>query len=308
MSVGRRQNGTMTALATHSSSFARRSPTCCDSTIRRGGPMTSCSRRRRRSRRWAGSRRAPGGVAGEVAERSRVELGIERLSERGCRSASELIERVTQVVRVRGAAAHRTRGGDPGPVGFTGEPIEAEFPVVAAALAAVSSVRMLRARSSANSTAPGGRRPGPRSRPPSTNSSPKPRCRRRGRGAVHRRRAAGAGAGLGGVPRPRRPRARRRAGDAAPRVPARARPRRADPGHRGADARGRRRAHPPVRRAPVAAFGHRVHDRRGAADFVPHGEQPLRRPATPRRARAVIEPPPGRGSTPPSAAPRRRCS
>ncbi len=36
-------------------------------------------------------------IAGEVAERSRVELGGERLSaRRGCRSASELIERVTQ--------------------------------------------------------------------------------------------------------------------------------------------------------------------------------------------------------------------
>ena len=36
-------------------------------------------------------------VAGEVAERSRVELGDQRLSTRkGCRSAVELLERVTQ--------------------------------------------------------------------------------------------------------------------------------------------------------------------------------------------------------------------
>src|SRR4029453_11216701 len=35
--------------------------------------------------------------AGEVAERSRVELGDQRLStRRGCRSAAELLERVTQ--------------------------------------------------------------------------------------------------------------------------------------------------------------------------------------------------------------------
>ncbi|HEY6799751.1 MAG TPA: hypothetical protein VI121_03850, partial [Agromyces sp.] len=39
-------------------------------------------------------------VAGEIAERSRAELGDARLSERrSCRSASELIERVTQVSR-----------------------------------------------------------------------------------------------------------------------------------------------------------------------------------------------------------------
>lgn len=36
-------------------------------------------------------------AAGEVAERSRVELGDQRLStRRGCRSAAELVERVTQ--------------------------------------------------------------------------------------------------------------------------------------------------------------------------------------------------------------------
>lgn len=74
--------------------------------------------------------------AGEVGERSRVELGSERLSSRrGCRSASELVERVTQVsgteARRRIALGAATRGR----VGFTGEPLEAEFPGVAAALA-----------------------------------------------------------------------------------------------------------------------------------------------------------------------------
>jgi hypothetical protein len=75
--------------------------------------------------------------AGEVAERSRIELGDQRLSERkGCRSAVELIERVTQVSgfearrRIALGAATRARAG------FTGEPVGAVFPVVAAALAA----------------------------------------------------------------------------------------------------------------------------------------------------------------------------
>jgi 5-methylcytosine-specific restriction protein A len=75
--------------------------------------------------------------AGEIAERSRVELGDQRLStRRGCRSATELIERVT---RVSGAEARRrialgsaTRAR----VSFLGEPLEAEFPAAAAALAA----------------------------------------------------------------------------------------------------------------------------------------------------------------------------
>ena len=75
--------------------------------------------------------------AGEVAERSRVELGDQRLSTRmGCRSAVELVERVTQVSafearrRIALGSATRVRSG------FTGEPIEAAFPHVAAALAA----------------------------------------------------------------------------------------------------------------------------------------------------------------------------
>lgn len=75
--------------------------------------------------------------AGEVAERSRVELGDERLSTRsGCRSAIELVERVTQVsafeARRRIALGSATRARS----GFSGEAIEAVFPLVAAALAA----------------------------------------------------------------------------------------------------------------------------------------------------------------------------
>jgi hypothetical protein len=75
--------------------------------------------------------------AGEVAERSRVELGDARLSTRsGCRSAIELVERVTQVsafeARRRIALGSATRARS----GFSGEPIEAVFPAVAAALAA----------------------------------------------------------------------------------------------------------------------------------------------------------------------------
>jgi hypothetical protein len=75
-------------------------------------------------------------LAGEVAERSRVELGDQRLStRRGCRSAAELLERVTQVsgaeARRRIALGSATRARS----GFTGEPIEAAFPHVAAALA-----------------------------------------------------------------------------------------------------------------------------------------------------------------------------
>lgn len=75
--------------------------------------------------------------AGEVAERSRVELGDARLStRRGCRSAVELVERVTQVsafeARRRIALGSATRARS----GLCGEPIEAVFPVVAAALAA----------------------------------------------------------------------------------------------------------------------------------------------------------------------------
>ncbi|WP_353807586.1 HNH endonuclease signature motif containing protein [Agromyces sp. SYSU T00194] len=74
-------------------------------------------------------------VAGEVAERSRVELGSARLSARkGCRSVSELIERVTQVSgaearrRVLVGSAIRERDG------LTGHPAAAEFPVLAAAV------------------------------------------------------------------------------------------------------------------------------------------------------------------------------
>ncbi len=75
--------------------------------------------------------------AGEVAERSRADLADERLSTRsGCRSAAELVERVTQVsafeARRRIALGSATRAR----ASFTGEPMQAAFPQVAAALAA----------------------------------------------------------------------------------------------------------------------------------------------------------------------------
>lgn len=74
--------------------------------------------------------------AGEVAERSRIELGDQRLStRRGCRSAAELVEHVTQAsaveARRRIALGSATRARS----GFTGEPIGAVFPFVAEALA-----------------------------------------------------------------------------------------------------------------------------------------------------------------------------
>ena len=74
-------------------------------------------------------------LAGEVADRSRVELGGERLSARmGCRTPSELIERVTQVsgveARRRLALGTATRAR----AGLGGHRYEAEFPAIAAAL------------------------------------------------------------------------------------------------------------------------------------------------------------------------------
>ncbi|WP_173923365.1 HNH endonuclease signature motif containing protein [Agromyces sp. Marseille-P2726] len=76
-------------------------------------------------------------IAGEVADRSRVELGSERLSTRmGCRSASELIERVTQVsgaeARRRVALGSATRPQ----AGLGADSYDARFPQIGAALAA----------------------------------------------------------------------------------------------------------------------------------------------------------------------------
>jgi hypothetical protein len=75
--------------------------------------------------------------AGEVAERSRLELGAGRLSARkGCRSAAELIERVTQIsggeARRRILVGTATRAG----TGLTGQPVPPPHPHVAAALVA----------------------------------------------------------------------------------------------------------------------------------------------------------------------------
>lgn len=76
-------------------------------------------------------------LAGEVAERCRTELGDGPLSARtGCRSAAELIERVTQVSgaearrRILVGTAVRPRDG------LTGETLAPVFPSLAAALAA----------------------------------------------------------------------------------------------------------------------------------------------------------------------------
>ncbi|MEF3404489.1 hypothetical protein VPH61_12150, partial [Agromyces sp. CCNWLW203] len=77
------------------------------------------------------------GVAGEIDERSRIELGSERLSARkGCRSAAELVERVTQVSgsearrRISVGAAIRPR------VSFTGQPQDPVYRHLAAGVAA----------------------------------------------------------------------------------------------------------------------------------------------------------------------------
>lgn len=74
-------------------------------------------------------------LAGEIAERSRPELGEERLSaRRGCRNPGELLERVTLVsaatarTRMRAAAPLRAR------TALTGELMPAAFPLVAEAL------------------------------------------------------------------------------------------------------------------------------------------------------------------------------
>ena len=135
----------------------------------------SCSRTRARSRRSADSSTpAVSRCAGEVAERSRVELGDQRLStRRGCRSAVELLERVTQASafearrRIVLGSATRARAG------LTGEPIEAAFPSSRRRWPRVRWARMPRARSSANSTAPARSPTRPRSRPPSRHSSPR---------------------------------------------------------------------------------------------------------------------------------------
>lgn len=74
-------------------------------------------------------------LAAEVAERSRRELGAERLSaRRGCRTGAELVQRVTGAAmrtvnqRIRLGAATRTG------VGLTGGPVPARFPALAWAL------------------------------------------------------------------------------------------------------------------------------------------------------------------------------
>ena len=74
-------------------------------------------------------------LAAEVAERSRPELGVERLSaRRGCRNGVELVQRVTGAwtravnARIRLGAATRSE------VTLSGAPVPARFPAVASAL------------------------------------------------------------------------------------------------------------------------------------------------------------------------------
>ncbi|KAA9155860.1 DUF222 domain-containing protein [Microbacterium lushaniae] len=74
-------------------------------------------------------------IAGEVAHRSRTDLGSERLTvTRGCRTPGELLERVTLVsgptarARLRAATPLRAR------TALTGEPLPPAFPLVASAL------------------------------------------------------------------------------------------------------------------------------------------------------------------------------
>lgn len=77
------------------------------------------------------------GAAGEVADRSRADLAGERLSARkGCRSATELLERVTQISG--GEARRRTRVGTATRTSFSlsGETVQSPFAHVAAGLAA----------------------------------------------------------------------------------------------------------------------------------------------------------------------------
>jgi len=112
--------------------------------------------------------------AGEIDERSRVELGSDRLSSRrGCRSASELVERVTQVsgaeARRRIALGAATRGR----VGFTGESLEPSFPRVAAALAVGVLGADAAGRSFASSIGPGASPTPSSSLRPSVNSWPR---------------------------------------------------------------------------------------------------------------------------------------
>jgi uncharacterized protein DUF222 len=137
MSVGGGRIGVWQASPTRSNSFVRCSPRRSISMCRAASPTTiGCSALGALEAfgRLLDAHRAA--FAGEVAERSRPELGGQRLSARkGCHSVAELIERVTQV---SGAEARRrvtiggaTRARD----SFTGERLGAEHPYVASALA-----------------------------------------------------------------------------------------------------------------------------------------------------------------------------
>ena len=75
-------------------------------------------------------------TAGELAERSRPVLGTERLSaKRGCRTPSELIQRVTQVSAMTAERRMRLGGHLRTDYTLTGMPFPPKFPLIAEALA-----------------------------------------------------------------------------------------------------------------------------------------------------------------------------
>ncbi len=75
-------------------------------------------------------------LAGEVADRSRRDLGADALArQRGCRNAEELLERVTGIAGATARARTRAAGPLRAGVALTGEPMPARFPLVAHELA-----------------------------------------------------------------------------------------------------------------------------------------------------------------------------
>jgi hypothetical protein len=83
--------------------------------------------------RWVDAARVT--LAGEIAQRSRPTLGAEGLATaRGCRSAAELIERVTLVSGATARARIRTATSLRGETSLTGDELPGPFPLVASAL------------------------------------------------------------------------------------------------------------------------------------------------------------------------------
>jgi hypothetical protein len=83
--------------------------------------------------RWVDAARLT--LAGEIAQRSRPTLGAEGLATvRGCRSAAELIERVTLVSGATARARIRTARSLRGATSLAGDELPGPFPLVASAL------------------------------------------------------------------------------------------------------------------------------------------------------------------------------